>query len=253
MKRILLPVVCWIAAVSAASAAEPIGPKVVVVAIFESGADTGDRPGEFQLWVERETLAQVLPFPQGYRDLRTDADGSVLGVVTGVGTAKSAATIMALGIDPRFDLSRSYWLVAVIAGIDPADGPLGAAVRAEWVVDGDPGHEIDAREMPAGWTTGYIPPRKKKPLRTARRSQRGRSLPPRPGLGRMGLPTHEGHAVGGYGNDAKTPDALHRLPQGPATAARAQGRHAFRHDLLARQAAQPVGQRPGEVFQRWHG
>lgn len=148
---------------SLASAAEVIRPKVVVVAMFEAGEDTGDQPGEFQFWVEREKLTRVLPFPQGYRSLRTNADGSVLGVVTGVGTARSAATIMALGLDPRFDLSKSYWLVAGIAGIDPHDGPLGAAVWAEWVVDGDLGHEIDAREKPADWTTGYIPLRKKKP------------------------------------------------------------------------------------------
>jgi purine nucleoside permease len=143
--------------------AEVVRPKVVVVAMFEPGEDTGDRPGEFQFWVEREKLTRVWPFPQGYRDLRSNADGSVLGVVTGVGTARSAATIMALGLDPRFDLSKSYWLVAGIAGIDPQDGPLGAAVWAEWIVDGDLSHEIDPREMPAGWTTGYIPLRKKKP------------------------------------------------------------------------------------------
>lgn len=144
-------------------AAEVLRPKVVVVAMFEPGADTGDRPGEFQLWVEREKLTRVLPFPQGYRDLRTNADGSVLGVVTGVGTAKSAATIMAVGLDPRFDLTKSYWLVAGIAGGDPHDVPLGSAVWAEWLVDGDLAHEIDPREAPADWATGYIPLRKKKP------------------------------------------------------------------------------------------
>src|SRR5688500_2255364 len=93
------------------SATDVLRPKVVVVTMFEVGADMGDRPGEFQLWVEREKLTRVLPFPQGYRDLRTNADGSVLGVVTGVGTARSAATIMALGLDPRFDFSKAYWLV----------------------------------------------------------------------------------------------------------------------------------------------
>ncbi|MBL9202511.1 MAG: purine nucleoside permease [Opitutaceae bacterium] len=148
---------------SPGAAAEVLRPKVVVVAMFEAGEDTGDRPGEFQFWVEREKLTRVLPFPQGYRSLRANAVGSVLGVVTGVGTARSAATIMALGLDPRFDLSKSYWLVAGIAGIDPHDGPLGAAVWAEWVVDGDLSHEIDAREKPADWPTGYIPLRKKKP------------------------------------------------------------------------------------------
>ena len=161
--RLALVSLSLLGASFAAEAVAVLRPKVVVVAMFEAGEDTGDRPGEFQFWVEREKLTRVLPFPQGYRNLRTNADGSVLGVVTGVGTARSAATLMALGLDPRFDLSKSYWLVAGIAGIDPHDGPLGAAVWAEWVVDGDLSHEIDSRETPAGWTTGYIPLRKKKP------------------------------------------------------------------------------------------
>ena len=130
--------------------------------MFERGADTGDAPGEFQYWVERNKLDRVVPFPQGYRDLRINSDG-VLGIVTGVGTAKAAASIMALGLDPRFDLSKAYWLVAGIAGIDPADGSLGSAAWAEWVVDGDLAHEIDAREIPAGWKTGYVPLRRSVP------------------------------------------------------------------------------------------
>lgn len=141
--------------------------KVVVVTMFERGADTGDQPGEFQYWVEREKLDRVYAFPQGYRDLRMNGQG-VLGVVTGVGTAKAAATIMALGLDPRFDLRNAYWVVAGIAGIDPADGSLGSAAWAEWVVDGDLSHEIDAREIPSDWKTGYTPLRKSKPYELPR-------------------------------------------------------------------------------------
>ncbi len=77
--------------------------KVVVVTMFERGEDTGDTPGEFQLWVEREHLDQILPLPSGYHHVRMNKDG-VLGMVTGVGTAKAAASVMALGLDPRFDL-----------------------------------------------------------------------------------------------------------------------------------------------------
>jgi purine nucleoside permease len=155
--------------VTAAHAADrPIPIKVVVVTMFERGADTGDEPGEFQYWVEREKLDRVLPFPAGYRDLRMNRQG-VLGIVTGIGTAKAAASIMALGLDPRFDLRRTYWLVAGIAGIDPAKGSLGSAAWAEWVVDGDLGHEIDAREIPPGWETGYIPLRKSRPYELPRR------------------------------------------------------------------------------------
>jgi purine nucleoside permease len=146
-----------------AAMAEPIKVKVVVVAMFEAGEDTGDKPGEFQFWVEREKLTKTYAFPQGYRDLRGSEDGSVLGVVTGVGTAKSAATIMAVGLDPRFDFSQAYWLVAGIAGADPKDMALGSAAWAEWLVDGDLSHQIDFREVPDGWKTGYIPLRKARP------------------------------------------------------------------------------------------
>ena len=42
-----------------AAAPRPIPVKVVVVAMFESGADTGDEPGELQYWVERDRLDHV--------------------------------------------------------------------------------------------------------------------------------------------------------------------------------------------------
>ena len=145
------------------SSAAVVAPKVVIVAMFEPGKDTGDTPGEFQYWVERLKLEKVYPLPSAYHDVRSNADGSVIGIVTGVGNTRAAATLMALGSDPRFDLTKSYWLVAGIAGIDPADGSLGSAVWAEWIVNGDLGHEIDPRETPADWPTGYVPLRKSRP------------------------------------------------------------------------------------------
>jgi purine nucleoside permease len=143
--------------------AEPVQVKVVIVTMFEPGADSGDRPGELQLWVENENLTRTWDFPAGERPLRSNEDGSVLAVVTGIGTIRAATTITALGFDPRFDFSKAYWLVAGIAGVDPHDAPLGAAIWADYVVDGDLAHEIDTREMPSNWPTGYLPLRKKVP------------------------------------------------------------------------------------------
>ena len=136
--------------------AAPIQVKAVIVALFEPGEDTGDRPGEYQFWVEREHLTNRLAIPGTHRPLRYRDDG-VLAVCTGGGIARSAAVIAALARDPRFDFRKAYWITAGIAGIDPADGTLGCAAWAEYVVDGDLAHEIDPREMPADWTTGYIP------------------------------------------------------------------------------------------------
>jgi purine nucleoside permease len=149
---------------------KPIEIKVVVISMFEVGADTGDTPGEYQYWVEREHLDKVLPFPQGYHDLRMNKDG-VLGVLTGVGTARATATMMALGLDPRFDLTHAYFVVAGIGGIDPEVGSLGSAVWSDYVVDGDLAYELDAREIPKNWPTGYVPLGKSTPYeqpRTAR-------------------------------------------------------------------------------------
>jgi purine nucleoside permease len=97
----------------------------------------------------------------------------VLGVLTGVGTAKAASTIMALGLDPRFDLTKAYWVVAGIAGVDPLDASLGSAAWAEYIVDGDLAHEIDAREIPKGWKTGFVPLRKSVPYEQPKGADNG--------------------------------------------------------------------------------
>ena len=141
----------------------PIPVKVVVIAMFEQGADTGDTPGELQYWVERDHLDKIYELPQGYHAVRMNSQGE-MAVLTGPGTAHAASTIMAVGLDPRFDLSHAYWMVAGIAGGNPDQVSLGSAAWARYVVDGDLGYEIDAREIPSDWTTGMIPMRKSKPF-----------------------------------------------------------------------------------------
>jgi purine nucleoside permease len=91
-------------------------------------------------------------------------DKGEMAILTGRGTANAAATIMALGLDPRFDFSHAYWLIAGIAGATPERASLGSAVWARWVVDGDLGYEIDSREIPQDWATGYVPLRKTQPF-----------------------------------------------------------------------------------------
>jgi purine nucleoside permease len=137
--------------------ASPLPIRVVVVTTFEVGKDSGDTAGEFQEWVEKLPLAEILPFPQAYHDLRLNRSLSVLGIVTGEGPTRAAASIEALGNDPRFDLTHAYFVLAGIAGVDPKAGSVGAAFWALHVVDGDLAHEIDAREIPPDWKTGYVP------------------------------------------------------------------------------------------------
>ncbi len=173
MKRFFLTALCTVLLHAQPGGSPPPPPapripvKVVVVTMFERGADTGDVPGEFQYWVERNHLDRIFPLAEAYHDLRMNRDG-VLGMVTGVGTARAAASVMAVGLDQRFDFHDTYWLVAGIAGVDPADASLGSAAWATWVVDGDLAHEIDAREKPADWKTGYVPLRSSVPYEQPR-------------------------------------------------------------------------------------
>ena len=131
--------------------------KVVIVTHFELGDDEGDQPGEFQFWKTRRDLSERYEFPQSHHDLFYNPNSQLLGIVTGMGTAKSASAIMALGLDQRFDLTKSYWLIAGIAGIDPEDASIGSVAWSSYLVDGDLGFEIDSREIPEDWETGFFP------------------------------------------------------------------------------------------------
>lgn len=159
---------CWLAIaillfaspVLASPVRQPV--KIIVAAMYENGEVRGDTPGEIQFWVERLHLDRQLPFPMGESDLYLN-DTGVMAVVLGGGIPNATASVMALGLDPRFDLTKTYWLIAGVAGGDPADMSLGSAAWARHVVDGDLLYEIDAREIPEHWPYGLIPLGAKEP------------------------------------------------------------------------------------------
>jgi purine nucleoside permease len=134
--------------------AEPIKPKVIILTTFEAGADTGDEPGELQYWVEREHLTNSLAIPGVAHPLLYN-DAGVYAMVTGT-CNRSGLALMALGLDPRFDLRQTYWLTAGIAGVDADKASVGSAAWVQWVVDGDNVHEIDGHDAPADWPFGIF-------------------------------------------------------------------------------------------------
>jgi len=141
--------------------------KVIIVSCFEVGNDTGDVPGEFQYFAEREHLLQRIEIPGAPHPL-VHNDQGLYGEVAGVFKLQPGAEpdhyscvvtselIMALCLDPRFDFRKTYWIINGIAGIDPASGSIGSAAWAKHVVDGDAMYEVDDREIPAGWPYGLL-------------------------------------------------------------------------------------------------
>lgn len=149
-------------AASGQTAQKPWPVRAVVIATFEVGNDTGDTPGEYQFWVEREHLDEILDFPGGptlpvgQHALRTNKDHTVLGLLSGTTLVNATASLMALGLDSRFDLSHAYILINGIAGVNPDVASIGSAAWAQYVI-GDVVREIDPREMPKDWPYGWFP------------------------------------------------------------------------------------------------
>ncbi len=129
--------------------AAPFAPKALVITMFG---------GEAKPWLEGESLTRkfaVPGFTKAFPDLSC-TDGGLCVMTTGMGYANAASSISVLAFSGRFDLSKTYFLIAGIAGVDPAYGTLGSAHWARYAIDGGLQNEIDAREAPADWSTGYV-------------------------------------------------------------------------------------------------
>lgn len=135
-------------------AGKPWDIRAVVLTTYEIGQDTGDRAGEFQPWVEGEKLSEKVAFPAGVHDIYTESTHHILYVVTGTTLSPAASSVMALGFDPRFDLSKAYWIVSAISGFDQNVASVGSVSWADYVVS-DISKYIDPREAPKNWPYGY--------------------------------------------------------------------------------------------------
>ena len=144
---LLFPTLASAAVPPAPEPARKIPVKVVVVANFENGADSGDMPGEYQLWVERDHLNERIPVRGAVRGIRRNSQGEY-GLLL--------SDMDAFVLDPRFDLTHAYWLFTGISGGDPNTVSVGSAAWARWVVNGDELREFDDREIPSGWPYGLF-------------------------------------------------------------------------------------------------
>jgi len=140
-------------AAAPALAATPavIAPKVLTITMFQTGDPLAGGSGEASVWVDRDKLDQVVPIPGSYSPLYCNAAFDHCLVITGIMAANAAATVMAVGLSHRLDLTRTYIMVAGIGGGPPAEITVGAAAWADWIVSGDLVTELDAREMPSDW------------------------------------------------------------------------------------------------------
>lgn len=139
----------WYASSVGAQTTAPRPVKVLIISMFVA---------EAQPWIDKLALGQAITVPglsPAYPQVHCNAD-DVCQVTTDMGKANAAASISALVYSGQFDLSQTYFLVAGIAGVDPEQGTTGTAAWSRYLVDWDLSWEIDARERPAGWNTGFL-------------------------------------------------------------------------------------------------
>lgn len=99
-----------------------------------------------------------------YPQVHCTQDGRVCQLTVGEGEINSAATAMALVLAGLFDLRRTYFLLAGIAGVNPRHATLGSVALARYSVQVALQYEIDSRSLPPDWPTGYISYGRRLPL-----------------------------------------------------------------------------------------
>ncbi|KAH3660213.1 hypothetical protein OGAPHI_007418 [Ogataea philodendri] len=124
-------------------------PQVFIINMFSYEAEPFLE--EFKL-VHNVSIPGLSPI---YPEIHCNHNYSLCEVITGEGEINAATTITALSLNPTFDLTDTYFLIAGIAGISPLEGTLGDVTFARFAVQ-ILEYEVDAREMPSNWSTGYF-------------------------------------------------------------------------------------------------
>ncbi|TKA77070.1 hypothetical protein B0A49_03431 [Cryomyces minteri] len=131
-----------------------VKPKVFIISMFAPEAAVWWGIKEFNLLAKNITVPGFSPL---FPDAHCTADGEVCQLVTGESEINAAVTISSLLQSRRFDLTTAYFVIAGIAGISPEVATLGSVTFARYAVQVALQYEFDPREIPANFSTGYVP------------------------------------------------------------------------------------------------
>jgi len=92
-----------------------------------------------------------------FPDVHCTANGEVCQFTIGEAECNAGPSAMALSLSSKFDLTKTYFIIAGIAGVNPEVGTLASVGIAKYAIQVALSYEIDAREKPDNWTTGYAP------------------------------------------------------------------------------------------------
>ncbi|GAB7323614.1 hypothetical protein MBLNU13_g07103t1 [Cladosporium sp. NU13] len=131
-----------------------VKPKVFIVSMFDPEADIWYGIPEFDILALNITVPGFSPL---FPDAHCTADGDICQLVTGESEINAAATVSALVHSGRFDLTSTYFFVAGIGGVNPEVATICSVTFARYAIQVALQYEIDTRELPANFSTGYVP------------------------------------------------------------------------------------------------
>lgn len=127
---------------------DPIAIKVLLLPKFETGAMTGDFPGEAQHLYEAYCAGGAeYDIRGGFPGHKLYVKNGVALYVTGMGKVNSSLSLQAVLLDSRFDFSDCYFLSVGCAGSRAGSTVMGDVFVVTAAVDYDLGHHADSREL----------------------------------------------------------------------------------------------------------
>lgn len=123
--------------------------RVLLLPKFETGAMTGDFPGEAQHLYEDWCIGgQEYEIRGGFPSHKLYVRDGVALYVTGMGKVNAALSLQAVLLDSRFDFSDCYVISVGCAGSAWGRTVMGDVVVVTAALDYDLGHHADIRELP---------------------------------------------------------------------------------------------------------
>jgi purine nucleoside permease len=137
----------------ATASTKPVQVKVFIAAMFEIGANSHDKAGEFQHWYQRYFKdSQPIAVKGALKPIYCNNNG-VCGAVLGMGKVASSASMQAILLNNKFDFSSSYFILSGVAGTPPSQGTIGDVSWGSWLIDYDLGHRWAPEEGELGAAT----------------------------------------------------------------------------------------------------
>ncbi|KAG0682571.1 hypothetical protein C6P42_002853 [Pichia californica] len=90
-----------------------------------------------------------------YNTILCDSNYDLCQITVGEGEINAASSLTALSLSTSFNLTSTFFLIAGIAGISPLKGTIGDVTFARFAIQ-ILEYEVDARDLPINWNTGYF-------------------------------------------------------------------------------------------------